>query len=261
LDKALVRSDHVPVGADRPGWERVLAELRERCTAAGFDLAAACRVGWYNQVVVGDLRLEDFGSPDHLTVVIGNSRALWPSFVAALRRDPALLAAPEPLQSYTELSIAAAVRELGQRAEVRWAHEAGTRLVAIQRLAHIAGLAYLSPSHLSVHAVYGPWIALRAAITFALPGPVGPRVQLAPPCADCTQACLPAFERARALTSTSTGASDWRPWLACRDACPVGREHRYETNQIVYHYGKEREVLLALAAGREIPLRTPDDGH
>ncbi|MGH8586497.1 MAG: hypothetical protein ACREWE_10055 [Gammaproteobacteria bacterium] len=38
------------------------------------------------------------------------------------------------------------------------------RRVAMQRLAHLSGLAYLSPSHLNVHATYGPWIALRAAV-------------------------------------------------------------------------------------------------
>ena len=35
----------------------------------------------------------------------------------------------------------------------------------MQRLAHVAGLAYLSESHLSVHAEYGPWLGLRAAIS------------------------------------------------------------------------------------------------
>jgi methylmalonic aciduria homocystinuria type C protein len=248
------------MSVDRPAWEQLLARLRQRCTPAGFDLAEACRVGWYNQAVLGELKLDDFGSAEHLAIVVGNSRALWPPFVSALGEDPSLLASAEPLERYTELTIGAAVRELGVRAEVRWAHELGARLVAIQRLAHVAGLAYLSPSHLSVHPIYGPWVALRAAITFELAGPERPRPQLAPPCGDCSAACLPSFERARSLTSPN-GDGDWRHWLACRDACPAGREHRYYASQIVYHYSKDREVLVALARGDENRLPTPDAGH
>lgn len=39
------------------------------------------------------------------------------------------------------------------------------------------------------------------------------------------------------------GAEDWRRWLAVRDACPVGRAHRYSDAQIAYHYTKDRGVL------------------
>jgi methylmalonic aciduria homocystinuria type C protein len=31
----------------------------------------------------------------------------------------------------------------------------------------------------------------------------------------------------------------WRLWLAVRDACPVGREHRYSDEQIRFHYAGE----------------------
>lgn len=237
------------VAADRAPWEQILTRLRQRCDPAGFDLAAACRVGAYNQGVSAELRLDDFGSPEHLAIVIGNSRALWRPFLAALRSDPARLQSSDPLDRYTEATIGAAVSELGYRASVRWAHDLGHGLVAIQRLAHVAGLAYLSPSHLSVHPVYGPWVALRAAISVEVLGPVGPVALWQPPCGDCASACLPAFERARAtLTSEaqpmSLGDEAWRQWLACRDACPVGREHRYTDDQIEYHYSKDRKVLI-----------------
>jgi cyanocobalamin reductase (cyanide-eliminating) / alkylcobalamin dealkylase len=38
-------------------------------------------------------------------------------------------------------------------------------------------------------------------------------------------------------------ADTWRAWLAVRDACPVGREHRYGDDQIAYHYAKRRDAL------------------
>jgi methylmalonic aciduria homocystinuria type C protein len=232
---------------DAPDWRSILARLRERCAPAGFDLAAACRVADYNETVEGALRLSDFGAPQTLALVIGNTRALWQPFVSALRNDASLLASADPLDRYTEQIIGGAVSALGLRAELRWAHDVGPGLVAIQRLAEVAGLALLSPGHLSVHPVYGPWIALRAAISFDVPGPTERAVPLEPPCNACGAGCLPAFERARA-SLLAPGGGDWHAWLACRDACPLGREHRYDDAQIAYHYGKNRDLLLRLVA-------------
>jgi hypothetical protein len=35
----------------------------------------------------------------------------------------------------------------------------------------------------------------------------------------------------------------WHAWLAVRDACPVGRAHRYDDDQLRYHYAGERDAL------------------
>lgn len=232
---------------DDPNWRVVLARLLEQCAPAGFDLTGACRVGAYNRSVAGALRLSDFGAPGHLAVVMGNSRALWRPFIAALRSDPSLLASADPLDRYTERIIGGAVKRLGLRAELRWAHDRGPGLVAIQRLAEIAGLAPISPGHLSVHPVYGPWLALRAAITFDVLGPAETSVPFEQVCDACVHACAPAFERALASLG-EPGGGDWRGWLACRDACPLGREHRYDDEQIAYHYTKDRSILQRLAS-------------
>jgi methylmalonic aciduria homocystinuria type C protein len=232
----------------------VVEKLSQACAEAGFDLVKPLQVGWYNERVTGTLKLEDFGSAAHLAVVIGNTRALWPKFLRALRRQPELLAAPHPLHSYTEQSISRAVSLLGLPVSVRWSHAGGTGLVAMQRLAQAAGLAYLAESQLSVHATYGPWIALRAALSFALPGPSGVAPELRHPCLGCAGRCRPAFERALQASQSPPGVAGGRPlgvavepswllWLACRDACPTGREHRYDEAQIRYHYLKDREQL------------------
>jgi cyanocobalamin reductase (cyanide-eliminating) / alkylcobalamin dealkylase len=235
---------------------QAVAELRRGCEAAGFDLVQPLQVGWYNAVVTGSLRLDDFGSPEHLAVVIGNTRALWPKFLAALRAEPALLTGPHPLYRYTERAISQACAALPQPLRLRWSHAGGEGLVAMQRLAQVAGLAYLSESQLSVHAEYGPWIGLRAAVSLALPGPAGPPPQLPHPCGSCAGQCRPAFERALAAASAALSAADieqnWALWLACRDACPTGRDHRYDDAQIRYHYLKNRQQLhdACLAAPR-----------
>jgi methylmalonic aciduria homocystinuria type C protein len=199
----------------------VIEELARR----GLDLAAELATADYNAEVDEGLRLPDFGRARARAIVVGNTRALWPEFLASGKRL---------LDDYVMEAVRAAIG--GARAEVRWAHDVPAT-VAIQRAAAVAGLAYLAPSHLCVHPVYGPWIALRAVIVLDEDGP--PRAPaIAPPC-DCARGCGPALERALAAgepRSTEELRERWRLWLAVRDACPVGREHRYGDDQILFHY-------------------------
>jgi methylmalonic aciduria homocystinuria type C protein len=98
-------------------------------------------------------------------------------------------------------------------------------------------MAWLAPSHMCVHPTFGPWMALRAAIVIDVEGPP-PRAPIAPPC-DCATGCQAALDRAlaaRARESLSELRERWKLWLAVRDACPVGRAHRYDDDQIRYHY-------------------------
>jgi len=32
-------------------------------------------------------------------------------------------------------------------------------------------------------------------------------------------------------------------WIALRDSCNVGRNHRYDDDQLLYHYTKDRALL------------------
>lgn len=228
-------------------WERI----RDACARHGLDLARPLCVGWYNRLVEPAHRLPDFGRPSSLAVVVGNTRALWPHLDEALRADDGLAGHPDPVDQYCERVLGAAVAGLPApcHVHVRFAHEPPPR-VAIQRLAHVAGLAYLTPSHLSVHPVYGPWIALRAVVVVDVDGPAE-AAPLAAPC-DCAAHCAPRLAVALAAAQAQAGAStpgraeivrDWRAWLAVRDACPVGRAHRYSEQQIRYHYTNDRAAL------------------
>ena len=109
-----------------------------------------------------------------------------------------------------------------------------------------AGLAVLAPSHLAIHPTFGPWFALRAAIVVDVDGPP-PRPIPARACA-CDHGCGPALARALAAgppTSADELRARWRLWLAVRDACPVGRAHRYPDDQLTYHYTGDRAALPA----------------
>jgi methylmalonic aciduria homocystinuria type C protein len=242
-----------------PSASAIVDRVRDACARAGFDLVQPLCVGWYNKHVQGSLRLEDFGSERHLALIVGNTRALWPVWLDALASDRELWACPEPLDTYTERCISRAVEALGVPATVRFAHELGQRCVAMQRLAHAAGLAYLTETHLSVHPTYGPWIALRAAVSLAVPGPEGAEPGLVHPCGGCAGRCQPAFERAlAALAGPPSEASvldAWQVWADFRAACPIGREHRYPEAMLRYHYTKDRRALESMTSEPSTPAQ------
>lgn len=137
-------------------------------------------------------------------ILIGNTRALWAPFTAN-RRDEA-----DPLDRYTERCVEAAFP--GQR--ISYAHR--PPYLPFQQYAVEAGFAAMSPGHLAIHPVYGPWFALRALVHGS-----GPRRQpIEKPCV-CSRAC-----------EVPTDGN----WLAMRDACSTGRAFRYSDAQVEYHY-------------------------
>ncbi len=230
------------------GWRQVANAMAERCRPSGLDLLQPLQVGWYNGVVDAEFRLPDFGRAESLAVLVGNTRMLWESFLDGMQRDPQLRAADNPLDSYVVREVGAAILSTPEPREICWAHETTPHAVAMQRLAQVAGLAFLAPSHLSVHAVYGPWIALRAVVVFDLNGPSGTPREAVNPCDDCDRQCMAAFGQAVTAAGPTVRTHDalaehWSHWVAVRDACPVGRQHRYSDAQIRYHYTKDPQAL------------------
>ena len=189
-----------------------------------------------------DRVLRAIGRPDLVDpvrpvgILVGNTRALWAPFLAARRADASIAASPDPLQRYSERVIGngAAARD----ATVYYSHQRyDGAYLPFQRIAVAAGLAAIAPTHLLVHPTYGPWFALRAIVLCAGdPPPPPPPVALA--CL-CDASCLDLLETALA----DTGPASWRAWLAVRDACPIGRAHRYGDDQIAYHYTKDPRHL------------------
>jgi methylmalonic aciduria homocystinuria type C protein len=231
---------------DRARADALTRDLAGALAPAGLDLVQPLQVGWYNDAVPVELALPAPAGPTGLVVLVGNTVALWPRFRAAYASDPSLRASADPLDTYVERAVRAACArpEVPEVHDVRFAHEPPPRLVAIQRAAAVSGLAALSPAHLCVHVVHGPWISLRAVILttlrFPAPAPTPPS-----PCHACDQACGPALAAALAAgPATRDGvAAEWRRWLAIRDACPVGRAHRYPDAWLRYGYTKDRAAL------------------
>jgi methylmalonic aciduria homocystinuria type C protein len=235
--------------ADRPPLYR---PFQARCEAAGLDLVQPFGVATFHRGAPARERLAAFGRENALGLVVGNTRRLWDVFRDALRSDARLLAQADPLDAYVTAAITRAATELAPRALVSFAHVLEPAPIPIQRIAEAAGLAQLSPSHLSVHSIYGPWIALRAVVVVdvdfeeAEPAAGGANRL----CDGCARPCMPAFEAAlRGATASGAplGAAirdDFRPWVRVREVCPAGRAHRYDEGQIEYHYARRRARLV-----------------
>jgi len=179
-------------------------------------------------------------------VIVGNTRALWPRFIGAYHGDPELATAPDPLDRYTERAIARAYPD----APAWFSHRRyDGAFLPFQKIAAAAGLGVLEPTQLVIHPIYGPWFALRAIVL--VDGAPPPRVLPTVSC--CTSDCVARLDAAIA----SDG--DWRAWLAVRDACNVGREHRYSDQQIAYHYTKDRSLLSVRDLETGVPRRFDRD--
>ena len=225
----------------------------DRLVGCGFDLHAYFSVLEYNRVVDPRFALPVGEAPNPIGVLIGNTRAIWPHFIAYLRANPDVIEHDNPLEQYTEKSVYEVLESAPVSVAVRFSHQMAPAPVAMQELAQLAGLGSLSASHLNVHPVYGPWISMRAVVVFdAFSGAV-----FKEPAAACTPACE---DRCRELFESTMGAmksrthleirAHWRDWVAVRDSCSTGRTYRYGEDQLAYHYTHDKAILRrAIAKG------------
>jgi len=219
------------------------------CAAQGLDLVVPFDAIRYNARATPEHALPFVSRPHSLALLIGNTRALWPAFRQAVGRDAALASDPDPLDRYVVREIERALPSLPARARVLYGHTSEPRVIPLQRVAEAIGFAVISPSHLSVHASYGPWFALRAVVLVDLPafeGELGPAPN---PCLACEKPCVAALNealaaaRAAGLPLERAVREDFPRWTRVREVCPEGRAFRYPSDQLEYHYAKNRLLL------------------
>jgi methylmalonic aciduria homocystinuria type C protein len=225
---------------------RLLEDLKH----AGFDLLHHFSVRSANRHLDPEHRLAAFEREDCSGIVVGNTRRSWPRLQQHLEQWRARgYPTEDPLDRYVVAQITGALASLGDgksglKHVVSFSHIMVPRPIPIQRIADAAGLAHLGPAHLSVHHRFGPWFALRAVITLDIAPPedtpMGPAATI---CKGCSRPCQTALIRAMAGAAMtepnpSDVSVDQAPWLAIRDACPIGAEYRYTAGQLRYHYDK-----------------------
>ena len=227
-------------------WQSVLERLSAALFLHGLDLCHPFSVAKYNRTVVGPMKLAQWEVANNLGILVANTRALWPVFLKHLANHPDWILWPDPLDNYVQSIIENALKSFPLRYEARWDFSRDEKLLPLQHVAEVTGFATRSVSYLSIHPKYGPWISLRAALSFDIEWPSSEPVTEVKSCSDCNPDCLSSFNAAREASKIRHPekiAEHWPLWVATRDACTTGREYRFSDEQIEYHYTKDTRRL------------------
>jgi hypothetical protein len=229
-------------------WRDINGRLQQACLEAGLDLLQPFGVGHALAGAPPDEGLQDFGRPNALGVVIGNTAALWPPFTRAYNAAPELQQSANPLDRYVSERVRyAAARATSRAHDIVLSHVTEPRAYPIQRLAQRAGFSALSPCHLAIRSDHGLWFGLRAVVTFDCDGPEEAPPRVEPPCVDCSAPCLAALDHALAVTAKPLSQLSIRAhadaWIDVRRVCPVAQASRYGEAQLRYHYVHDPALL------------------
>lgn len=236
-----------------------VAALTGALTPHGLNLIGAARVADYDAGVPAASALARIVPGARTVIVIGNGGgAFWDAFRAASTADSTPRDDAHPLDAFTRRVVDAAVARVGVGGVVLYPFDFPAVPVSFVHLGESAGLGRRGLLGVLLHPVYGPWIALRAAVAV-------PDVLAAPRPADGFDPCPGCVERAcvAACPGGAVTAAGWdvprcaahrgRPDDPCasrchaRVECVIGRAHRYPAAALAYHQQRARPLLLAHA--------------
>ena len=230
----------------------ILQMLREASAPHGLNLVAATPVERYDRAVAEISRAAPLDPRARSIVVIGNGGgALWKALSAHAARNPGWWDRENPLDDFTrevvERDVGAAASAAGARFTIVYPFMNGSRTLNFIELGKIAGIAGPSILGVTVHPVYGPWIAFRAALLVdAVIDSPGDAAGF-DPCPRCTaRTCIPACPAAavsidagwdipKCLTHRVEVEPDCAPRCHARAGCVLGPEHRYPDDELAYH--------------------------
>jgi methylmalonic aciduria homocystinuria type C protein len=228
---------------------KILSAVTNTLKEKGFDLIKPFQVKWYNETVHAEHMLPTFNRPNTLGILIGNTKHFWPPFISQYKSNKKLQDSPHPIDVYTKEMIDSTFKPLLEREklvhDIRYANEVRKgRLVSMQKISHVSGLAFLHPIHLSIHPVFGPWLALRAVVVIDTDGPKDEEfVELQDPVPQQTELLEKMLSDAMYASQDESDHEPFMKWIALRDAVEIGKEYKYEEDQLFYHYTKDYSIL------------------
>ena len=128
--------------------------------------------------------------------------------------------------------------------------------VALQALGRLAGWHHDSPLKVGINDTWGLWFAYRVLVALEGELPESTAVPSANPCESCLDrrciaACPPGALSGTGLALESCLDYRTADGSTCADqcqarlGCPVASEHRYDPDQIQYHYGRSLRHVVA----------------
>lgn len=163
---------------------------------------------------------------------------------------------PDPVDTFTRNTVDTVFKQALQSRRYDILYP-GKLPLDLQALGALAGWHHPSPFWVGVNSCYGSWFAYRALILadsdFV---PTSPWKEPSP-CASCaTKPCISAcpaqamqaghLNLERCLNHRRQPESSCRYQCVARNACPIGREHRYDTAQMQHHYAASLKFIEAL---------------
>lgn len=261
-------------------YDRWKIDLKER----GFDIVHEFNPKWYNEWVRNSKKVQlllDEAVTE--AFLVGNTKLFWKVFKSWLKSQEMnfdhpvdtyckesidasitnFIAETQPKSNDTRPQVTARQPVV----QIYWSWECeADKLVDMQRLAAISGLAYFDEgnSFLSIHPIFGAWISYRAVVLFKgnsrpshlqkccsppllLPNPMSRKEQV--------KARERFREAVRSISSNDSGFQGCREagqnikrrpeaWIAVRDCVQIGRECRFDEDQLLYHYSQDRKYLI-----------------
>jgi hypothetical protein len=241
----------------------LLTELERALVPHGLNLIGATTPTAYDAGVPARFALGRLAPEASGVIVIGNGGgAFWTAFRSYCRDHAGHAATPDPLDEFTRQVVEQAARPLaGPAARFLYPFRFPDDPVSFMRLAECAGLGRPSLTGVLVHPVFGPWIALRAAILVQEEIHAAQPADGFDPCPTCTErACIAAcpagavgpagwdIPRCAAHRLGESGGCAAR--CEARFDCVIGREYRYPADALAYHQSRARGSLAAFVAGR-----------
>jgi hypothetical protein len=229
----------------------------------GLNLIGVASAGSYDaEVGVGRGLRRHLDGAESVIVVGHGGGAFWGAYRRFCAAHPGHEERADPLDDFTREVVETACAPLARDSAAHFLYPFGFAgdAVSFTRLAELAGLGHPSLVGVLVHPVYGPWIALRAAILvrerLEAPRPAA-GFDPCPTCSDrpCIAACPGKAVGAAGWSVPRCGAHRARPDDPCatrchaRVACVLGPEHRYPEAALAYHQCRAREPLLRVVRG------------
>jgi len=223
----------------------------------GLNVVGTTAIADYDSAVPPDVRLARRMPAARSLIVIGNGGgAFWHAVETFGREHPDHADSADPIDDFTRHVVDAAVAAAGLEGPVLYPFDFPTTPVSFMRLAECAGLGRRSLLGVLVHPVYGPWIALRAAVPVPVDVTAPRPADGFDPCPTCAErACIPACPAGAVTaagwdipTCAAQRAPDDDPCASrchARFECVIGRDHRYPAAALAYHQRRARPMLLA----------------
>lgn len=239
----------------------MIERVTELLAPSGLNLVGVATASDYDARVRGDLRLAERAPWVRSAIVVGNGGgAFWQRMADWAEGSRGVEAKADPVDEFTVAAVEGALSPLLAASDTRhrivYPFRFADDPLSFVDLAAAAGLGSPSLLRVLVHPVYGPWMALRAAVLVDVPLTAARPASGFDPCPTCIErSCIAACPgdavdgeagwRFTACVSHRQRTGDCESRCAARFECVLGREHRYPDDELAHHHRRAWRIMKA----------------